>query len=144
MAMSGGTEGRGRRTVEETPDVPDASELSELERRAQRALIDLVEQVGGRWGLRTTPILVGDLEDLSELLDAWARRYASRGANGKLCYGGRPGLWHALDALVPAARPEPLGPAPSGPDPRARGTWLAPNGRAAERNDMDSTGRPVG
>jgi hypothetical protein len=96
--------GRGRRTREETPPVPDRDQLADVDRRAQRAIAALVEQAGGRWGIKTTPIPIGDVDVLTDLFEAWGRRHA-RHEHGRDYFAGQPGFWHALDELYPLQDP---------------------------------------
>jgi hypothetical protein len=103
MAKQGGSLPRGRRLRHEVPAVPDPHDLTELERVAQRELRRLVDQAGGRFD-STKAIPIGSIDDLAELLDAWARRNATD-KDGELYFGGQPGLWHALDELYPLQDP---------------------------------------
>ena len=104
MAKEGGSLGRGRRTREKTPSVPSQDELGDLDRRAQRALHRLVEEAGGRWGIKSRPIPTGDLDVLTDLFEAWGKRHA-RNEQGRSYFPGRPGFWHALDELYPLQDP---------------------------------------
>lgn len=103
MAKQGGSLPRGRRTREEVPPVPNALDLGDLDAAAQRVLHDLVERTGGRFDSKTA-IPIGHLEVLTRLFDAWGRRFAEPALDG-LYFGGRPGLWHALDELCPLQDP---------------------------------------
>jgi hypothetical protein len=102
MAKQGGSLPRGRRLPDELPDVPPSADLTSPERSAQALLRSLVESAGGRQG--STSIPLGYISELADLLDSWARGYASSRPDG-LYFNGRPGLWHALDRLYPLEDP---------------------------------------
>lgn len=103
MSKQGGSLPRGRRLRHEVPEVPRAENLNNVERTAQVALRSLVEAAGGRFG-STSAIPLGSITELADLLDAWGRSNASERREG-LYFGGRPGLWHALDQLYPLQDP---------------------------------------
>lgn len=103
MAKQGGSLPRGRRLPHEVPDIPSTADLTSLERASQALLRSLVESAGGRRGT-STAIPVGHTSELADLLDAWGRANAVSRADG-LYFGGRPGLWHALDRLYPLEDP---------------------------------------
>jgi hypothetical protein len=103
MAKQGGSLPRGRRLRHEVPDVPLPAELNPTERAAQVALRSLVESADGRFDSKTA-IPLGSNTELVRLFDEWARANASDRPEG-LYFGGRPGLWHALDRLYPLQDP---------------------------------------
>jgi len=103
MSKQGGSLPRGRRLRHEVPEVPRPDDLTDIERQAQVALRTLVESAGGRFD-STTPIPLGGITELADLLDAWGRTHATERSEG-LYFGGRPGLWHALDRLYPLQDP---------------------------------------
>lgn len=107
MAKGGGSLGRGRKTREETAPLPDRSQLNDLEGRAQTALKGLVDDAGGRWGLiDAKSIPVGHLDLVVDLLARWMVQYSTpHKQSGRAYFPGRPGLWHALDDLVPLQDP---------------------------------------
>ena len=65
----------------------------------------MVKQAGGRFGLKGQQVAVEELALLTELLERWGRCHAIRESDGQLRFAGRPGLWHALDELVPLQDP---------------------------------------
>lgn len=103
MAKSGGSLGRGRRTRDEVPPVPAAEALTAVQREAQSRLRVTVEQAGGRFS-PARPIPVDHVEVVAALFDEWAREYGAPSDVG-ISFSGRPGLWHALDALYPLQDP---------------------------------------
>lgn len=103
MSKQGGSLPRGRRLRHEVPEVPRPEDLNTVERTAQVALRSLVEAAGGRFD-STTVIPLGSLAEIADLLDAWGRSNATERSDG-LYFGGRPGLWHALDRLYPLQDP---------------------------------------
>jgi hypothetical protein len=103
MSKQGGSLPRGRRLRSEVPDVPNADKLNRVERAAQTSLRALVGEAGGRFD-SATAIPIGSIPELADLLDAWGRTHADSRSDG-LYFGGRPGLWHALDQLVPLQDP---------------------------------------
>lgn len=103
MTKQGGSLPRGRRLRHEVPAVPEPDDLTSLERVAQRELRSLVDQAGGRFD-STKAIPIGNIDDLANLFDAWARRNATE-RNGETYFAGQPGLWHALDELYPLQDP---------------------------------------
>lgn len=100
---AGGSLSRGRRRRDEVPPVPVPEGLSAVEREAQIVLKVLVERAGGRFG-STAPIDVDQLEVFEQLFNDWAREHGEPTDYG-VCFRGRPGLWHALDALYPLEDP---------------------------------------
>jgi len=102
-SKQGGSLPKGRRLREEVPDVPPRRKLSPVERRAQRVLRSLVEEAGGRFESRTA-VPSGGIEELMALFEGWARGHAVE-RDGRACFGGEPGLWHALDELYPLQDP---------------------------------------
>lgn len=103
MPKGGGSLDRGRRTRDEVPLVPEPSSLSDLEQRAQGALRRLVDDAGGRFG-PGDPIPAKHLEVFAQLFQEWAIHHGHRSGSG-VRFGGRPGLWHALDGLYPLQDP---------------------------------------
>lgn len=103
MARAAGSLARGRRSLDEVPPVPSAAELNPRQVAAQAVLIELVQDSGGRIDA-ATPIALGGVDVLADLLDSWGRSHA-RVRQGQLYYNGRPGLWHAFDALYPLQDP---------------------------------------
>lgn len=105
MAKQGGSRERGRRLRHEVPEPPAMNELSRVEGVAQETLRRLVEASGGRFdGPYTTPISIGSVEVLADLLDDWGRRHAVTSPDGDY-FSGRPGFWHAFDRLCPLQDP---------------------------------------
>lgn len=103
MSKQGGSLPRGRRLRHEVPEVPSSKDLTSVERKAQAALRTLVDEAGGRFD-STKAVPVGSVAELADLLDGWGRRHA-RLKDGALYFGGQPGLWHALDELIPLQDP---------------------------------------
>jgi hypothetical protein len=105
MAKQGGSRGRGRRLRHEVPEPPARDGLSQAEGVAQEALRRLVDASGGRFdGPHATPISIGSVEVLADLLDEWGRRHAVTSPVGHY-FPGRPGFWHAFDRLCPLQDP---------------------------------------
>lgn len=102
MSKTAGSLPRGRRRPEEVPDVPQSSELTESEQKWQRLLQTLVEESGGRLGLKGPQIPVEHVDEFAELFSTWARHHMD---SGDEYFNGRPGLWHALDELYPLQDP---------------------------------------
>ena len=103
MSKEGGSLSRCRRLRHEVPEVPPPDDLNTVERAAQVVLRSLVETAGGRFE-STTAIPLGSLAEIADLLDAWGRSNATERSDGRY-FGGRPGLWHALDRLCPLQDP---------------------------------------
>jgi hypothetical protein len=66
---------------------------------ARRELSGLVSRAGGEQGRKQ--IQVGDVEVLADLFDAWARYHGTAEPGGGIWFGPKPGLWHALQGVVP-------------------------------------------
>lgn len=95
---------KGSRTDAELTEVPDPESLTAVSRIAQSELLALVASVGGRHGLEPTPAIpIGSLDTLIPLLEEWVDHYGDHLPDGVAF--SRPGLWHALDRLVPLQNP---------------------------------------
>lgn len=95
---------KGSRTDAELTPVPNHASLTEVSRAAQAELLALVDSVGGRLGLEPTPAIpTGRLDLLVALLEEWVEHYGDQLPDG-IAFS-RPGLWHALDRLVPMQNP---------------------------------------
>ncbi|MBI2708088.1 MAG: hypothetical protein HYX34_00075 [Actinobacteria bacterium] len=103
MSKQGGSLPRGRRLRHEVPEVPRTEDLTTVERTAQPRWDHWSEEGGGRFD-SATAIPLGSITELADLLDAWGRSNASEHTED-LYFGGRPGLWHALDRLYPLQDP---------------------------------------
>ena len=105
MAEQAGSQARGRRLAGELPPVPEPATLSESARRAQNALLVMVGEAGGRFSWGGSQIPVAEVPTLADRCEEWGRSQARRDRDGLLFFSGRPGLWHALDELVPLQDP---------------------------------------
>lgn len=86
-----GAQGGGTSPPPAPPVQPDG-------KQAQRVLQAMVARAGGPSG--SSPIPVDHLPTLKLLFNAWAARFGEHTGDG-IIFRGRPGLWHALDQLVP-------------------------------------------
>lgn len=93
------------RTVAEMPPVPAPEELTEVGRAAQPALRELVEAAGGRFGFRGPGNMIGEghIDVFVPVMREWVEHYGTRRDGG--IEFSRPGLWHALERLVPLQDP---------------------------------------
>lgn len=105
MSNDAGSQDRGKRLAGELPPVPDAAALSDSARRAQAVLLVMVGEAGGRYNWGGTQIPVAEVSTLADMCEEWGRSQARRDRDGRLFFSGRPGLWHALDELVPLQDP---------------------------------------
>lgn len=74
----------------------------ELVEPARRTLERLVGRAGGPSG--RSPIPVDGVDLLADLFEAWALYHGSDDGSGVVWFGPTPGLWHALQGLVPIER----------------------------------------
>lgn len=71
---------------------------------ARRALDRLVAMAGGPAG--TSQVPVANLDALADLFEAWAHLHGEDDGSGVLLFGHTPGLWHALQGVLPIDRPD--------------------------------------
>ncbi|HQZ32781.1 MAG TPA: hypothetical protein PK020_00080 [Ilumatobacteraceae bacterium] len=104
MAKNDAKLGRGRKAEQEVAAIPNAADLAAFARPVQDELRKLVERAGGRMGLRTKTIPVGDVKLLANGVEQWAKAHLTQ-RNGRLYFAGRPGIWHFFDSLYPLQDP---------------------------------------
>jgi len=104
MAAGSDSLGRGRKAEDQVAVVPHAAQIPAYARPVQDELRKLVERAGGRMGLRTKTIPVGDARLLADGVEQWAKAHLIQ-RNGRLYFAGRPGIWHFFDSLYPLQDP---------------------------------------
>lgn len=70
---------------------------------ARRAVERLVERSGGPGGHAAVP--ADYVDSIADLFEAWARHHGRMAPAGAIDFGPQPGLWHALQGLVPIDDP---------------------------------------